>query len=946
MSRPSSPSGMAVEGSTALLMPSGDPALLRARASGLRRIEAEARATPLMRGAMAQRMPEVWTGVAADAAVAESMVLVSRAARVLEALPAASSALIRYATTLEQVRTGVARLQRQWNDETTAHTQAVATTGSQAVIDVASAHAITLLIEEHEAVKSRLSSQHAEQLAELRAAAAAAARAVEVANNRTFHSHAEPTGSALRDHLFAGMMFAEGAASVARSRQLALGDAATLRRVLQPGSSVVSGASAPPALRDLLTSIESRVDDPVYAQVVVDELGVNGIQGLLAELSRRDSTISADDLHGVAGLLGRLLMTATNPAAVDLDPRTERLVDSNSALLRDTVIASLGAEVADSAGGDRYAGYWLIGQLVTGARRSGWTGTIAPGFLQRLVTGTARAEVAETRDDDGLRQHGTTVAPGGSDQFTSFFDDASRSGDTLHVLLAEVGSDPAQALELLAGTFDGGILNDSRGGPISVAAYLARRFVSYNANGPATRNDLHLATSDDLARLMRESSTDGSQLAATLRGKVMAEVGRVSGYAQQGVSTTQQYERNTAAVENQAVDWALAMHANATRALNTPGLGVDSDEYASPAGGGFQPVLSIGELNNLVAAFTLSTDFSAGPKEPAANFHRLMTGSVADARADAVSGLSVDDGIQRMAFFDTAASWALIGLSRKQDTFNASMWSNLAEATNFVMALRKGTKELRNHIRTLIVDRTTLNPYENLAISVVRSDIELKQSLANEARTAALTTLLNGIRTTTAEGPDSLRVLLKSGSNRLTPLPTADQLGLMRVSEIDAALSAVAGRPGPTPRNLTPPQPALAPGAQFVHDPLTGGSIRLPVKDRPKPKPHELETAERLMRAGHSISFLHATGSGPTPDILMDGAVWDLKSPTGNSKSTITDTVKHARRQSPRMVIDLSRSTMPLQLALAQIDYALKRYRGIETILVIAQDGSFIERRA
>ncbi|MEO6999401.1 MAG: hypothetical protein ABI112_15070 [Terracoccus sp.] len=945
MSRPSTPSEGVVAGRVALRMPSGDPALLRARASGLRSVEVEARQTPLMRRAMAQQLPQVWTGAAAQAAVAESTLLVGRALQVLEALPAASAALVRYAATLEAVRTRVARLQQQWDDEAAAHTQAVDTTRSQAVVDVAAAHAAALLTDEHEAVKSRLSRQHALLLAELSSAARAAALAVDAASERTFPSRQEPSGSALRDRLFAGMSFAEGAAAAARSRQLALGDAATFRRIATgvPVGSGGSGTSSAEGLTNLLASMRGRADDPVYAQVVVDELGLKGIQGLLAELSRRDSTVSAEDLHGVTGLLGRLLLTAANPATADLDPRTERLVDSNSALLRDIMVASLGGEVADSAGGDRYAGYWLMGQLVTGARRSGWTGTIAPEFLQRLVTGTARAEVAETRDDDMWRRHGTTISPHGSDRFASFFDDANQSGDALHVLLSEVRNDPGDQLDLLNSSFDGGILTDTRGQPISVAAYLARRFVTYNANGPATQNDLHLATSDDLARLMRESSADASHVAATLRGKVMAEVGRVSGYAQQEVSTTTQYERNTAGVENQAVDWVLAMHANVTRALNTPGLGLGAD-YASPAGGGFQPVLSVGELSNLVGAFTLSTDFSAGAKEPAANYQRLITGSVDAARVEAARGKNVDENIQRVAFFDASASWALIGLARKQDAFNASMWSNLAEAANFVVALRKGTKELRSHVKTLIVDRTTLNKYEKLAISVVRSDVELKQSVANEGRTAELTALLNGIRTSTPTGPDSLKVLLKSGTNRLTPLPSADSVELARVTEIDAAVRAVQGRSDSTPLNLTPPQPALAHGAEFIFDPLTGGSIdQSHVR---KVLPHEIATAERLMRAGHHIEFIPALGDDPTPDIYLDGDAWDLKSPTGNSKETIIGMIKTGREQSSRMIIDLARTPITVEAAMEQIDYCLRRYRGVEKIWAITKDGQIIERSA
>lgn len=71
----------------------------------------------------------------------------------------------------------------------------------------------------------------------------------------------------------------------------------------------------------------------------------------------------------------------------------------------------------------------------------------------------------------------------------------------MHVLLTEAGRDPVERLELLNASFDRGILTDSRGGPISVAAYLSRRFVTYNANGPTTKCDLQLATTAE--RLMR-----------------------------------------------------------------------------------------------------------------------------------------------------------------------------------------------------------------------------------------------------------------------------------------------------------------------------------------------------------------------------------------------------------------------------------------------------------
>lgn len=98
------------------------------------------------------------------------------------------------------------------------------------------------------------------------------------------------------------------------------------------------------------------------------------------------------------------------------------------------------------------------------------------------------------------------------------------------------------------------------------------------------------------------------------------------------------------------------------------------------------------------------------------------------------------------------------------------------------------------------------------------------------------------------------------------------------------------------------------------------------------------------MRAGNPIRFIPATGDGRTPDILMGGEIWELKSPKGNGKETIIGMINSARGQAPRLVIDLARTPLSLEAALAQVDYCLARYRGLEAIYIITKDRHLVER--
>ena len=73
--------------------------------------------------------------------------------------------------------------------------------------------------------------------------------------------------------------------------------------------------------------------------------------------------------------------------------------------------------------------------------------------------------------------------------------------------------------------------------------------------------------------------------------------------------------------------------------------------------------------------------------------------------------------------------------------------------------------------------------------------------------------------------------------------------------------------------------------------------------------PHELRTARALAADGRSVTFVRRIGGNRvrTPDIQMDGVLWEMKCPeTGNVRS-LQRVLRRAATQSPNVIIDSSR---------------------------------------
>lgn len=117
---------------------------------------------------------------------------------------------------------------------------------------------------------------------------------------------------------------------------------------------------------------------------------------------------------------------------------------------------------------------------------------------------------------------------------------------------------------------------------------------------------------------------------------------------------------------------------------------------------------------------------------------------------------------------------------------------------------------------------------------------------------------------------------------------------------------------------------------------------KTPKNDRPRD--YELSAAQIIadyFRA--NVIFLRPIPM-KSPDLDVRGKVWELKSPTGDSKNTIHNNFKEARKQTLNIVIDLRRCRMHETRALSRIRGAIKkRKRKKGGILVIDKHGAVLD---
>ena len=101
---------------------------------------------------------------------------------------------------------------------------------------------------------------------------------------------------------------------------------------------------------------------------------------------------------------------------------------------------------------------------------------------------------------------------------------------------------------------------------------------------------------------------------------------------------------------------------------------------------------------------------------------------------------------------------------------------------------------------------------------------------------------------------------------------------------------------------------------------------------------HEYSTVKMLLEKGYNVELIPPSQikGMRTPDLVINGVVWEIKSPTGAGKHTIKHTLQNATHQAGNVIVDLRRCGIPEDKAIKEFEqgFALsKRLRKMKIVL-------------
>lgn len=123
--------------------------------------------------------------------------------------------------------------------------------------------------------------------------------------------------------------------------------------------------------------------------------------------------------------------------------------------------------------------------------------------------------------------------------------------------------------------------------------------------------------------------------------------------------------------------------------------------------------------------------------------------------------------------------------------------------------------------------------------------------------------------------------------------------------------------------------------------------VIIPENMTPPPEKHEIEIAWILAKHyNFVVEFIEPMDSYKfkTPDALMNGVMWEFKSPLGFSKKhTIQRQLKVALKQSRNAVLDGRRTKLTDEFILDQIRREIPRHSRVGKIIFITKSNGIIE---
>lgn len=106
--------------------------------------------------------------------------------------------------------------------------------------------------------------------------------------------------------------------------------------------------------------------------------------------------------------------------------------------------------------------------------------------------------------------------------------------------------------------------------------------------------------------------------------------------------------------------------------------------------------------------------------------------------------------------------------------------------------------------------------------------------------------------------------------------------------------------------------------------------------------PHEMRVAKILAMAGHHVEFLMENGL-KSPDILLDGVEYEVKSPKTVSTNTLEHLLKKGLRQCSNLIIDTSRTRIRDDKMRNFLVAQMRKTKQIKKMIMITKKGQIID---
>ena len=108
---------------------------------------------------------------------------------------------------------------------------------------------------------------------------------------------------------------------------------------------------------------------------------------------------------------------------------------------------------------------------------------------------------------------------------------------------------------------------------------------------------------------------------------------------------------------------------------------------------------------------------------------------------------------------------------------------------------------------------------------------------------------------------------------------------------------------------------------------------------------HENDTVVFFTNLGYNIELLPPsnTPKAKTPDFMMDGKAWEMKSPQGKSRVTVEHAFKRAAKQSENIIIDLRRTKIPTDQAKTALEKLFGSSRRVRNLKVITREQQLLD---